>query len=98
MLSTMGIVENIIDTKPDVANTIVQNTDLMQFLVKRVDKAKPFDANKLYASELLSILLQADEDNQQKLASLDGLEALLQAVSVRAGRAESYHVDARTGV
>ena len=46
-------------------------------------KVRKFDANKLYCSEILSILLQADSKNQQRVCTLrgmDGMEMLLQAV------------------
>ena len=51
---------------------------------------RKFDANKLYASEVLSILLQSDTENARRLGELqgmDGIDMLLQAVSYYRKRA-----------
>ncbi|ELK04173.1 Beta-catenin-like protein 1 [Pteropus alecto] len=46
-------------------------------------KAKmPFDANKLYCSEVLAILLQDNDENRELLGELDGIDVLLQQLSV----------------
>jgi beta-catenin-like protein 1 len=42
---------------------------------------RAFDANKLYASEILAILLQGSAGAQAALGALDGIEALLLAVA-----------------
>ncbi|PKU32337.1 hypothetical protein llap_17359 [Limosa lapponica baueri] len=42
----------------------------------------PFDANKLYCSEVLAILLQNNDDNRELLGELDGIDVLLQQLSV----------------
>ncbi|KAL7990140.1 hypothetical protein Chor_010494, partial [Crotalus horridus] len=42
----------------------------------------PFDANKLYCSEVLAILLQNTDDNREMLGELDGIDVLLQQLSV----------------
>lgn len=41
----------------------------------------PFDSNKLYASELLSTLLQDNEKNLTALGEIDGIDALLQQLA-----------------
>lgn len=41
----------------------------------------PFDANKLYASELLSIILQDNDGNRAALGELDGIDTLLQQLA-----------------
>ncbi|XP_025788437.1 beta-catenin-like protein 1 [Puma concolor] len=42
----------------------------------------PFDANKLYCSEVLAILLQDNDENRELLGELDGIDVLLQQLSV----------------
>lgn len=42
----------------------------------------PFDANKLYATEILSILLQNTPENRKLLGELDGIDVLLQQLAV----------------
>jgi len=55
---------------------------LITWLLKKV-KSKPiFNANKLYASEILNILLQNSLENRSILASLNGIDLLLQVASV----------------
>lgn len=41
-----------------------------------------FDGNKLYAAELLSILVQNSDDNRKFLGELDGIDILLQQLAV----------------
>lgn len=55
---------------------------LMQWLLRRVKTKSPFDGNKLYASELLSILLQHTPENRLLLGDLDGIDVLLQQLAV----------------
>lgn len=47
------------------------------WLVKRV-RHKAFDANKLYASELLCVILQQSEECRKILGNKDGIDILLQ--------------------
>lgn len=42
----------------------------------------PFDANKLYATEILSILLHTEPANRKLLGELDGIDVLLQQLAV----------------
>uniref|UniRef100_A0A8C6UUE8 Beta-catenin-like protein 1 n=1 Tax=Neogobius melanostomus TaxID=47308 RepID=A0A8C6UUE8_9GOBI len=42
----------------------------------------PFDANKLYCSEILAILLQNNDDTRELLGEMDGIDVLLQQLSV----------------
>lgn len=42
----------------------------------------PFDANKLYASEILAICVQGNSENQKILGSMEGIDVLLQQVAV----------------
>jgi beta-catenin-like protein 1 len=60
--NTLGIIENLIEVRPDIAVLICSKTHILKFLLARL-KVKKFDANKLYASEILSILLQTGKYN-----------------------------------
>lgn len=42
----------------------------------------PFDGNKLYATEILSILLQNSPENRKLLGEIDGIDGLLQQLAV----------------
>lgn len=41
----------------------------------------PFDGNKLYAAEVLAILLQDTIENRAKLGEMDGIDILLQQLA-----------------
>ena len=54
---------------------------LLIWLLKRI-RIRTFDANKLYSTEILSILLQNNTGNQQLLGAKNGIDCLLEAVSL----------------
>lgn len=41
-----------------------------------------FDSNKLYAAELISILVQTQDENRKLLGDLDGIDILLRQIAV----------------
>ena len=51
------------------------------WLLNRI-KIRSFDANKLYSSEILAILLQSSKSNRAKLGSVEGIDILLQALAL----------------
>lgn len=53
----LGIFENVISLDPKYAEDIALRTDILPWLLKRL-QTKGFDSNIAYASEILSILLQ----------------------------------------
>lgn len=76
-----AIFENIIEFRPEVVVDVAKQ-GLLQWLLKRLRIKAPFDANKLYVSEILSILLQSSIDNKSLLGTLDGIDVLLQQLAV----------------
>lgn len=54
----------------------------MQWLLKRLRTKAPFDPNKLYISEILSILLQNSTENKTLLGTMEGIDVLLQQLAV----------------
>lgn len=60
----------------------VAKQGFMQWILKRLKLKVPFDGNKLYATEILSILLQTTPDNRKLLGELDGIDVLLQQLAV----------------
>lgn len=61
----LGILENVISLEPKYAQDIALKTDILPWLLKRL-QTKGFDANIAYTSEILSILLQNDRGKQKK--------------------------------
>uniref|UniRef100_A0A3Q3FRH2 Beta-catenin-like protein 1 n=1 Tax=Labrus bergylta TaxID=56723 RepID=A0A3Q3FRH2_9LABR len=69
IFNTLAIIENMAEFRPGLCTEAAQQ-GLMQWLLKRIKAKMPFDANKLYCSEILAILLQ---NNDSKCVSLNGL-------------------------
>lgn len=68
----LGIMENLLSLEPTLADRIALKTELLPWLLKRI-QPKGYDSNRGYASEILSILLQDSRGNQSSI-SLDGFE------------------------
>ncbi|KAI8094197.1 Catenin-beta-like protein [Thamnidium elegans] len=76
----LGVLENVISLEPKYAQDIALKTDILPWLLKRL-QTKGFDANIAYTSEILSILLQGDRDIRLKVGELDGIDVLLRALA-----------------
>ncbi|XP_034052229.1 beta-catenin-like protein 1 [Gymnodraco acuticeps] len=79
--NTLAIVENMSEFRPGLCTEAAQQ-GLMQWLLKRIKAKMPFDANKLYCSEILAILLQNNDNTRELLGEMDGIDVLLQQLSV----------------
>lgn len=77
----LGVFENLLSLMPPLADQIVEGTALLQWLLQRIKK-KEYDSNKQYASEIMAILLQDSRENVLKLGQLDGMDVMLQVLSV----------------
>ncbi|XP_022265210.2 beta-catenin-like protein 1 isoform X5 [Canis lupus familiaris] len=62
-------------------DTLHESEEGAEVLIDALAKM-PFDANKLYCSEVLAILLQDNDENRELLGELDGIDVLLQQLSV----------------
>ena len=51
------------DIRPSLAETLAEKTDLLSWLLKRI-QVREFTPNKQYASEILSIMLQGSKGTQ----------------------------------
>ncbi|CAI5958149.1 unnamed protein product [Closterium sp. NIES-65] len=80
VFTTLGIFENMIEALPSVAEAVCERTRLLRWLLARI-RVKEFDANKLYASEILAILLQGSSANQKRVGAMNGVDSLLQAAA-----------------
>jgi beta-catenin-like protein 1 len=77
----IAIFENLAEFRPDICGDAAKQ-GLLQWLLRRLRVKLPFDGNKLYASEVLSILLQDSPDNRQMLGDLEGIDVILQQLAV----------------
>uniref|UniRef100_A0A0E0K7B7 Beta-catenin-like protein 1 N-terminal domain-containing protein n=1 Tax=Oryza punctata TaxID=4537 RepID=A0A0E0K7B7_ORYPU len=82
---TLSVVENLLELRPQLADIVCDRTKLLRWLLARL-KAREFDANKQYASEILAILLQDSPANQKRLGNINGVDGLLQAVAMYKSR------------
>jgi len=78
--NAMSIVENIVELRPNVAKNAAE-AGFMTWLIKRLKEKVPFDVNKLYASEILSILLQSEPSNRRMYGELGAIDSLLQQLA-----------------
>lgn len=77
--NTLSIFENLTEFRPESCAEIAEQ-GLMQWILKRL-KIKQYDANKLYCSEILSILLQNTNENRVLLGTIEGIDILLQQLA-----------------
>lgn len=92
--NTLTIIENLVDIDITYAEKLCSLTNLLSYLLTRIQR-REFDANKLYASEILSLLLQSSGENRNSFIRLtgssstasesstaaNGLDALLQVIA-----------------
>lgn len=78
--NTLAIFENLFEFRPNVCVDAAKQ-GLLQWLLRRLRVKLPFDGNKLYASEILSILLQDSPENREQLGELDGIDIILQQLA-----------------
>ncbi|CAG9854745.1 unnamed protein product [Phyllotreta striolata] len=78
--NTLSIIENLTELSSEIVNE-ANKQGLLAWLLKRLKLKAPFDANKLYVSEILSILLQDNEKNRLTLGEMDGIDTLLQQLA-----------------
>ncbi|ESO82870.1 hypothetical protein LOTGIDRAFT_108932 [Lottia gigantea] len=74
--NSLAIIENITEFRPDICSEAAQQ-GLLPWLLKRIKSKIPFDDNKVYASEILAILLQNTDENRILLGEVDGIDVLL---------------------
>ena len=84
---TLKIIEALIEIIPDLPQTLCDNTKIFQWLIKKLNpknklKDKVLDDNKLYASEILILLLQQHKENQYTFGKLGGIDYLLNMMAV----------------
>mmetsp|Transcript_15764 Transcript_15764/g.26137 ORF Transcript_15764/g.26137 Transcript_15764/m.26137 type:complete len:523 (-) Transcript_15764:78-1646(-) len=81
VFNTFSILENMTEIKgSELSTRIGSETLIFPFLFKRL-KSREMDANRLYASEILAILLQSSKENQQRLGDIDGIDSILKLIA-----------------
>ncbi|RLN93927.1 hypothetical protein BBJ28_00005354 [Nothophytophthora sp. Chile5] len=67
--NSLQILENLADLEPQVSALVAESTSVLPFLLAQVAPQRPFSENKLYASEILSILLQSGAGPREKFVA-----------------------------
>ncbi|EAS29068.3 DNA-directed RNA polymerase II polypeptide [Coccidioides immitis RS] len=78
----LNVLENL-SSQSSVAEKIGQESEIMPWLYARIQKGeKSVTQNKQYAAEVLAILLQSSQKNRERFVGLNGVDTLLQLLSV----------------
>jgi beta-catenin-like protein 1 len=75
-----GFIENVIAVEQSAAAAVVAKTDILPFLLKRI-QGSSMDSNRQYACEILAILLQADGANRMEFLDLGGMDVILKCLA-----------------
>ncbi|KAG8684726.1 hypothetical protein FRC09_015183, partial [Ceratobasidium sp. 395] len=78
---TLGIFENVLGSRPALAETLVSTTSIVTWLLNRILQ-KDHDDNRGYAAEVLAILVQSSRSNRLVLSKADGVDIMLRVLSV----------------
>lgn len=78
--NTLGIFENLTELFPDYCKEAADQ-GLLQWIIKRLKQKSPFDGNKLYCSEILSIFVQNSDETSVQVGALNGIDVLLQQLA-----------------
>ncbi|KAG8721984.1 hypothetical protein FRC08_008080 [Ceratobasidium sp. 394] len=78
---TLGIFENVLGSRPALAETLVSTTTIITWLLNRILQ-KEHDDNRGYAAEVLAILVQSSRSNRLVLSKADGVDIMLRVLSV----------------
>lgn len=79
--NTLAIFENLSEIYPEICKEATEQ-GLLQWILKRLKQKVPFEGNKLYCSEILSILVQDNDEIRLQVGSLNGIDVLLQQLAV----------------
>lgn len=80
--NALSVLENCIDVKPDVAQTIAETQGVLEWLCARLSPKSEVDSNKQYSSEVLAVILQsAGAQARLKFVEMDGVDRALQSVA-----------------
>lgn len=78
--NVLAIVENMCEVRSKEVCAAGGEQGLVGWLLKRV-RVRTYDNNKLYAAEILAILLQGNTPNQKLLGEKGGIDILLQSLA-----------------
>jgi len=78
--NTLAVIENILEFRPEVCSQVA-SAGFLVWIVRKLKVKVPYDSNKLYASEILSILLQDCPLNRALFGEIGAIDSLLQQLA-----------------
>ena len=78
--NTLAIIEHILEFRPDTCKQVA-TAGFLPWIVRKLKVKVVFDSNKLYASEILSILLQDCSENRELFGEIGAMDSLLQQLA-----------------
>jgi len=79
----LTMMENLTDISPkETCTQLTQTPKLLPWLVKRVRAQGDVDYNRVYASEILGIILQNTEEAREAMVKHEGVDKLLRGIAV----------------
>ncbi|KAF8821277.1 putative beta-catenin family protein 1 [Cardiosporidium cionae] len=82
--TALQVVENIIDLKPELCDRFFKVSKFVPWLLKRIRHSTIMDYNRVYASEILSIMLQNSAEAREIIGQkggIDGIDKLLRSIA-----------------
>jgi len=78
--NTLAIIEHILEFMPDSSHQVA-SAGFLSWIIKKLKVKVPYDANKLYASEILSVLLHDSVENRQMFGEMGVIDSILQQLA-----------------
>ena len=78
--NTLAIIEHILEFRPDTCKQVA-TAGFLPWIVRKLKVKVAYDSNKLYASEILSILLQDCSENRELFGEIGAMDSLLQQLA-----------------
>lgn len=78
----LSMIENLADSMPqETCKQFLEIPNFLPWLIKRVRAQGAMDYNKVYASEILGIVLQNSEPARDSMVKLEGVDKLLRGIA-----------------
>merc|ERR1719341_912110 len=78
--NTLATIEHILEVRPDTCKQVA-TAGFLPWIVRKLKVKVAYDSNKLYASEVLSILLQDCPENRELFGEIGAMDSLLQQLA-----------------
>jgi beta-catenin-like protein 1 len=82
--SLLSVFENLVEISPVLRDQMLLGAgggSLLRWLLARLTRKGPVDGNKVYAAELLAVILAGSDAAAQALGDGGGVDALLRAIA-----------------